>query len=41
MQIKTNKHFLKVIQGYALSLMSTVSILSMKEKGITISLSLL
>ena len=40
MQIKTNKHFLKVVQGYAQSLTSTISVLSMKEKWITISQSL-
>ena len=37
MQVKTNEHFLKVVQGNALSPTSTVSILSMKEKRITIS----
>ena len=32
MQIKTNKHFLKVVQGYALSLTSIISILPMNKK---------
>ena len=40
MQIKTNEHFLKVVQGNALSPTSTASIFSIKEKGITISQSL-
>ena len=41
MQIKTNEHFLKMVKGNALSLTSTVSVLSMKEKWIAISQSLL
>ena len=39
-QIKTNEHFLKVVQDNTLSPTSTISVLSMKEKGITISQSL-
>ena len=32
MKMKINKYFLKVVQDYALSLTSTISVLSMNEK---------
>ena len=31
---KTSKHFLKVVQGNALSLMSTIAILPITKKGL-------
>ena len=31
---KTNKHFLKVVQGYSISLTSTVAIIPTKIKGL-------